>query len=72
MLGRGGLVVFGLGQNAQLPEFLIQLFHKGLNTGFDGTEIMILHLLSLGRLGPQQGTAGQNQINPLAVYLLID
>ena len=66
------LVVLGLGQNAQLPELLVQLLHKGRNAGLDSAEIMVVQLLSLGRLGAEQRAAGKNQILALVIQLLID
>ena len=57
MLGRGHLVVLGLGQNAQLPELLVQVRHILRHTGLDNAEIMVVHLLTLGGLGAEQRAA---------------
>ena len=71
VLGRGGLVVFSFGQYAQLPQLFVQLGHEGLDTGFDGTGVMIVQLLSLGRLGAKEGAAGEDQVLAAVVELLI-
>ena len=51
VLGGGNLVVLGLGQNAQFPQLIIQLLHKGSHSGLDGTEVVVIQLLPLGGLG---------------------
>ena len=65
MLCRSSLVVFCFGQDTQLPEFLIQFSHEGLNTGLDGAEEVIAEFLSLRRLCAEQRTAGKDQVTPL-------
>ena len=55
VLRGGDLVMLGLGQNAQLPQLVVQLVHKGRNAGLDGAEIMIVQLLPLGRLRAETG-----------------
>ena len=70
VLGRGYLVVLSLCQNAQLPQFLVQVGHVGGNSGLDNTKVMIVHLLTLGGLGAEQGTAGVNQILTLVIHFL--
>ena len=65
----GHLVVLGLGQDAQLPQLFIQLFHKGSHTGLDGAVVVVLQLLALGGLGPEQGAAAEHQVLPALVEL---
>ena len=72
MLAGCDFVVLGLRINAKLPKFLVQILHKGLDARTDGTKVMILHLLPLGRLGAKERAAGQNQIRTLRIMLLID
>ena len=69
MLGRGHLVVLGLGQDAQLPQLLVQLLHKGGYPGLDGAEVVVLQLLALGGLGPEEGPAGEAQVPALLPQL---
>ncbi len=69
VLGRGHLVVLGLGGDAQLPKLLIDLVHIRADPLPDRAEVMIVHLLSLGRHGAEQGTAGIDQILALQVLL---
>ena len=71
VLGRGHLVVLCLGQNAQLPQLLVQILHKGGNPGLDGAKVVVLQLLALGRLGPKQRAAGKAQVGALVIELLI-
>ena len=72
MLSGGYLVVLGFGQNAQLPQLLIQVSHVSGNSGLDNAKVMIVHLLTLGGLGAEQGTAGIDQILALVIHCLID
>ena len=72
MLGRGHLVVLGLGQDSQLPQLLIQLLHKGGDSGLDGTEVMVIQLLALGGLGTEEGPAGVDQVLAPVEIRLVD
>ena len=72
ILRRCHLIVFGLGRNAQFPQLGIQLIHECLHTGFDRSEVMVLHLLSLRRRRAKQRTSGIDQILALAVIRLVD
>ena len=71
MLGRGHLVVLGLAVDAQRPEIFVQILHIGRHTGTDSAVVMVVQLLTAGRLGAEQGTAGHPQILPLVVHLFI-
>ena len=55
VLGGGHFVVLCLGQDPQLPQLLIQLFHKGSHPGLDGPKIVVFQFLALGRLSAKQG-----------------
>ena len=72
VLGGGGLVVLGLGKDAQLPQFLVQLGHEGLHTGLDRAEVVVVQLLSLGRLRAEEGAAGVDQVGAAVVHLRVD
>ena len=62
VLGRGHLVVLGLGQDAQPPQLVVQLLHERLHPGLDDAVVVVLQLLALGRLRAQQRAAGQQQV----------
>ena len=66
------LVVLGLGIDTKLPQFLVKLGHERLDARADGAEVVIVHLLPLGRGRAEQRTAGQNEVGALGVIGLID
>ncbi|MPM80608.1 hypothetical protein SDC9_127658 [bioreactor metagenome] len=72
VLRRRNLVMLGLGQHAEVPEFLVELVHKGLHTGFDGAEIVIFEFLPLGSAGAEEGAAGEHKVGALVKIFLID
>ena len=72
MLGRGHLIVLRLGEDTQLPQLYIQFVHKRGNPGLNGTVIVVVQLLPLGRLCTEQRPAAQPQILPAAIVRLID
>ena len=72
VLGRSHLVVLRLCQDAQLPELPVQVLHIGRDTGLDGPEVVIVHLLSLGRHGSEERPAGEEQILALQIQIPID
>ena len=71
VLGRCHLIMLGFGQNADLPEFRVQLLHKGGHTRLELSEIMVFQFLPLRRLVPKEGTTGQTQIFSLIVQILV-
>ena len=71
VLGGGRLIVLGLAVNTQGPEVFVQVLHEGCYPGTDGAVIVVIQLLTPGRLGTKQGAAGHPQILPLVVQLLI-
>ena len=52
MLTGGSLVMLGLSHDAELPQLLVQFLHKRGHTRLDRAEIVVIQLLTLGRLGP--------------------
>ena len=58
----GDLIVTGPGGDAQLVQLPVDLHHEALNALVDGAEVVVVELLSLGGVGPEQGPAGQHQI----------
>ena len=67
MLTGSALVVLGLGQDTKTPKLLIQVLHEVADPGADGSEIMVIQLLSLRGQCAKEGTAGQPQVLPLIV-----
>ena len=72
VLSGRNLVVLGLGKDAELPQLLIQLLHECGNARTDRAEVVVLHLLSLGRLCAEQGAAGENQVLTLRIVLFVN
>ena len=59
MLGGGGLVVLGLGRDAdasRAPRSVSRM--KAATRGLIGAEVVVVHLLALGRHGAEEGAAG--------------
>ena len=63
------LVVLGLGQNAQLPQLLVELLHVGGHPLLDVAEIVVVELLPLGGAGAEEGAPGVDEVGPLVVQL---
>ena len=57
-----------LGQNAQLPQLLVQVGHIRRHAGLDGAEVVVVHLLPLGRLRAEQRAPAEHQILPLVEH----
>ena len=72
MLGGGDLVVLGLGGDADAPELLVYLAHEGGDAGLDGAEVVVVHLLALGRHRAVEGAAGVDEVLPLLVHVALD
>ncbi len=47
MLRRCNLVVLSLCRDAELPELFVQVLHEGFDSRLDGTEVVVIHFLSL-------------------------
>ena len=71
MLRGGDFVVLRFGENAELPEFFVQFFHKRFDSGLDRTEIVIFQFLSARRFCAEQGTAAQAEIFSCVVHFFI-
>ena len=72
MLGRGDLVVLGLGEDAELPQLIVQILHIGEDAWLDAAKVVIIQLLTLWGTSSEQGASGVNQILALGVQLLGD
>ena len=72
MLTGGNLVMLGLGEHAELPQLLVQFLHVSGNTRAERTEIMVVQLLTLGRLRAEQRTPAQAEIHALEEQLAVN
>ena len=68
MLSRSDLVMLSLGQDAQLPEFFIQVFHEFRDARLDHAEIVVIHFLPFRRLGAEQRAPGKAKIRPRIIH----
>ncbi len=71
-LVRGDLVMLGFGGDADLPELDVEFAHEIGDRLLDGAEIVVLHLLALGRIGAEKGPSGQLEVDPLVEEFLVD
>ena len=62
VLGRGRLVVLSLRRDAQLPQLDVQVAHVVAHALLDRAEVVILHLLALGRHRAKERAAGEDQV----------
>ena len=65
------LVMAGLARNTELESLDFQILHKCLNTLWDGAEVVVVHLLVLGRIVTHQGAACQHQVRTCSIQALI-
>ena len=56
------LVVPGLGRDAELEQLALAVHHEAEHALGDGTEVVVVELLALGRLGAEQRAAGVEQV----------
>ncbi len=68
----GNLVVARLGGNAEAVALDLEVEHEGFDSRRDGSEVMVLELLVLGRFVTHQGASGHHQVGTGAVERLID
>ena len=61
-LGRGDLVVPGLGRDAELEQLTLGVHHERQDAVGHRTEIVVVELLALGRLGAEQRTTSVDQV----------
>ena len=65
-------VVLGFGEDAEFPEFLVQILHKRRHAGLDRAEVVVLKLLPLGRSRAEKRSARVHQIAALFERLAVD
>ena len=71
-LGRSDFVVAGLGRNAEFPEFLFHIVHEVQDACRNTTEVVVFHLLVLGRCCTEQRAAGLVEVGTLQVEALVN
>ena len=71
MLCGRNFVVLGLGENAELPQLLVQLLHKRGNAWLNRAEIVVIQFLPLRCACAEQRPAGVNQILAAVKHVFI-
>ena len=62
MLCGSTLVVLSLCIDTQLPKLLIKVSHKSGNSGLNGTEVVVAHLLTLGSTCTKQSSSRKHKV----------
>ena len=70
-LPRRHLVVARLAGNAQLQGLRLQVFHEGLDAFRDGAEVVVVHLLVLGRVVPHERPSRQHEVGTRRVEAFV-
>ena len=71
-LVRSDLVVTCLAGNAKLQSLNLEVFHESLNTLGNGSEVVVVHLLVLGRAVAHQCAACQHKVRTCGIEILVD
>ncbi len=72
VLARRNLVVPGLDRHPDLVELPFGLHHERQNAVGDGSEVVVLHLLTLRRARAEERPAGVDEIRPIEIELPVD
>lgn len=72
MLGRGHLVMLGLGCDGEAPQHVVELLHEGVHRRADGAEVMLVKLLALAGRRAEQRASRHDEVLALLVHLLGD
>ncbi len=65
-------VVLGFSRNPQLPELEVQLLHEGGYRLFYGSEVVVVHFLTLGRKTSENRASGKLEVRSSIVVVLVD
>ena len=65
VLGGSHLVMLSGGSDAELPQFYVQVLHKGAHPFPDLAEVVVVQFLALGGGSAEQGAAGVDQVPAL-------
>ncbi len=71
-LSRRHFVVTGLHRYAQLIEFGFGIHHEGQHTLFNGTPVMVFHLLPFGRLSTKERATGVDDVRASHIEGFVD
>src|SRR5574344_2507759 len=66
------LVMTCLAWNSQFESLNLKIFHEGLYTVRDGSEVMVVHLLVLGRVMSHECTSCQNEVRSGSVESFVN
>ena len=72
VLGRCDLVVARLDRNAEALQLLLGLEHAGQDPFGDRAEVVLVELVPLGGLAPEERAAGRIEVRALVEVLLVD
>ena len=72
MLRRCDFVVLGLCKNAELPELFVEVCHVSGDSRLDNSEIVVVHLLSLGRLCAEKSASAEDEVFALLIECLVN
>ena len=61
-----------VGINAEFPELNIEIIHEGLYAGLDCAEVVVLHLLTLGRFRTEERAARKFQVITFIVKITVN
>ena len=66
------LVVTSLTRNGKLKSLYFQVFHKRLHSIRNSTEIVVFHLLILGRIVSHKCTSGKHKVRSCTIESLVN
>ena len=69
---RRNFIVTGLAGDAELESLDFQILHEGLHSLWNCSEVVVIHLLVLGRVVPHQCPASEHQVGACIVERLVD
>ena len=72
VLCRRSFVVLCFAGNSHLPQVLVQILHKFAHTDADTSAVVVIQLLSLGRLCSKEGSTADFQVQALIVQVVVD
>ena len=72
VLAGGDFVVAGFGGDAHAPQFPVDVAHKGADAAADAPEIVIVHFLAFGGLGPEKGAVTEDQVLAFFEHFVVD
>lgn len=71
VLSGRNFVMFGFGENAEFPEFLVKIRHVRLNARLDYSEVMVVEFLTLRGFCAEKRSARKDKVFALVVHRLV-